>query len=119
MERDCNMATDALSKIGSSRAQAPPEVFVQEVHLPSISPNSIEECKATGQDPSDWRIPIVKYIKNEEEPEDKVTVERLSRQSTHYTLIVNVLYRRGVFNTLMKCIDVAMGKHLLEEIHAR
>jgi hypothetical protein len=72
VERDRNMVADALSKIGSNRAQAPPEVFVQEVHLPGISPNSIEECKATGQDPSDWRIPIVKYIKNEEEPEDKV-----------------------------------------------
>jgi ribonuclease HI len=31
LERDCNLATDALSKLGSSWAQAPPYVFVQEV----------------------------------------------------------------------------------------
>jgi hypothetical protein len=42
VERDRNMATDALSKLGSSRAQAPPNVFVQEVHHPSISLDSVD-----------------------------------------------------------------------------
>jgi hypothetical protein len=36
IERDYNMAADALSKLGSSRARAPPDVFVQEVQQPSI-----------------------------------------------------------------------------------
>jgi ribonuclease HI len=31
VERDCNAATDALSKLGSSRAQVPLGVFVQEI----------------------------------------------------------------------------------------
>jgi hypothetical protein len=29
--------------------------------------------------PNDWRIPIVRYIKNEEEQEDKAIFERLAR----------------------------------------
>jgi hypothetical protein len=29
VERDRNVAADALSKLGSSRAQAPPRIFVQ------------------------------------------------------------------------------------------
>jgi ribonuclease HI len=37
VERDCNAAADALSKLGSSRAQVPPVIFVQEVPRPSIS----------------------------------------------------------------------------------
>jgi ribonuclease HI len=36
VERDRNAAVDALSKLGSSRAQVPPRVFVQEVSRPSI-----------------------------------------------------------------------------------
>jgi hypothetical protein len=39
VERDRNAAVDALSKLGSSRAQVPPGVFVQEVSHPSISPD--------------------------------------------------------------------------------
>jgi ribonuclease HI len=31
MERDHNVAADALSKLGSSRAQVPPGVFIQEI----------------------------------------------------------------------------------------
>jgi hypothetical protein len=31
VERDRNAAADALSKLGSSRAQVPPRIFVQEV----------------------------------------------------------------------------------------
>jgi hypothetical protein len=36
VERDHNAAADALSKLGSSRAQAPPRIFVQEIPQPSI-----------------------------------------------------------------------------------
>jgi hypothetical protein len=33
VERDCNMAADALLKLRSSRAQAPRDVFVQDPRL--------------------------------------------------------------------------------------
>jgi hypothetical protein len=69
-------------------------------------------------DPNDWREPIIRYIKNEEEPDDKATAERIARQSAHYTLIGGTLYRRGATGVLMKCIHSAIGKQLLDEIHA-
>jgi ribonuclease HI len=37
VERDRNTAADVLSKLGSSRTQVPPGVFVQEIPQPSIS----------------------------------------------------------------------------------
>jgi ribonuclease HI len=58
VERDRNAAADALSKLGSSRTQVPPGVFVQEVPRPSISPDQAEECNVLGQpgsDSNDWR----------------------------------------------------------------
>ena len=34
--RDFNIVADALAKLGSDRAQVPPDVFVQELQVPSI-----------------------------------------------------------------------------------
>jgi ribonuclease HI len=82
VERDRNMAADALSKLGSSRTQVPPGVFVQEVLHPSISLDRVEECNTLSQpesDSDDWRGPIVRYIKNEEEPYDNNVAEHIAR----------------------------------------
>jgi hypothetical protein len=49
VERDRNAAADALSKLGSSRAQVPPGVFVQEVPRPSVPSDQAEECNALSQ----------------------------------------------------------------------
>jgi hypothetical protein len=57
--------------------------------------------------------------KNEEEPDNKATAERIARQSAHYTIIGGLLYKRGATGVLMKCIHSATGKQLLDEIHAR
>jgi ribonuclease HI/transposase InsO family protein len=121
VERDRNMAAHALSKLGSSRTQVPLVVFVQEVLHPSISLDRVEECNILSQsesDPNDWKEPIIRYIKNEEEPDDKNLAEHIARQSAHYTLIGETLYRRGASGVLMKCILSATGKQLLEEVHA-
>jgi ribonuclease HI len=82
VERDRNTAADTLSMLGSSRAQTPPGIFVQEISQPSILMDQAEECNPLTQpetDPNDWREPIIRYIKNEEEPDDKATAERIAR----------------------------------------
>jgi hypothetical protein len=121
VERVRNVAADASSELGSSRAQVPPRIFVQEVSRPSILSDQTEECNTLSQpesDPNDWREPIIRYIENEEEPDDKAAVEHIAKQSAHYTLIGGTLYRRGVTGVLMICIHSAIGKQLLDEIHA-
>jgi hypothetical protein len=81
----------------------------------------VEECNSLSQpeaDPNDWREPIIRYIKNEEEPDDKAAAEHISRQSAHYTIIGGLLYRRGAGGVFMKCIHSTTGRQLLDEIHA-
>jgi hypothetical protein len=56
--------------------------------------------------------PIIRYIKNEEESDDKTAAERIARQSAHYTLVGEALYRRGAIGALMKCILSATEKQL-------
>jgi hypothetical protein len=68
-------------------------------------------------DSNDWREPIIKYIKNKEEPDDKAAAERIARQSAHCTLIGGALYRRGATGVLMKCTSSTTGRQLLDEIH--
>jgi hypothetical protein len=53
VERDRNAAADALSKLGSSRAQVPSGIFVQEVSHPSILSDQTEECNTLNQPESD------------------------------------------------------------------
>jgi hypothetical protein len=121
VERDRNAAADALSKLGSSRAQVPPRVFIQEIQQPSVTIDQMEECHILSQtkaDPNDWREPIIRYIRNEEELDDKVVAERIARQSGHYTIIGGLLYRRGAGGVLMKSIHSTTGRQLLDEIHA-
>jgi hypothetical protein len=121
VERDRSAAADALSKLGSSQAQAPPGIFVQEISQPNIISNQVEECNALSQleaDPNDWREPIIRYIKNEEEPDDTAAAERIVRQSAHYTIIGGLLYKRSAARVLLKCIHSATVKQLLDEIHA-
>jgi hypothetical protein len=61
--------------------------------------------------------PIIRYIKNEEEPDDKTAAKHIARQSAHYTLIGGALYRRGATGVLMKCISSVTRRQLLDEIH--
>jgi ribonuclease HI len=49
VERDRNAAADALSKLGSSWAQVPPGVFVQEIQQPSVTADQMEECHVLSQ----------------------------------------------------------------------
>jgi hypothetical protein len=44
VERGRNAAGYTLSKLGSSRSQVPPGVFVKEVQQPSITARHDEEC---------------------------------------------------------------------------
>jgi hypothetical protein len=83
--------------------------------------DQMEECNALSQPgtyPNDWREPIIRYIRNTEESDDKAAAERIVRQSAHYTLIGGLLYRRGAGGVLMKCIHSATRRQLLDEIHA-
>jgi hypothetical protein len=88
---------------------------------PSIPSDQAEVCNVLNQpesDSNDWREPIIKYIKNEEEPDDKAAAERIARQSAQYTIVGGALYRRGATGVLMKRISSTTRRQLLDEIHA-
>jgi hypothetical protein len=82
------------------------------------SDGRVQHLEPTRVGCNDWREPIIRYIRNEEEPDDKAAAERIARQLARYILIGGTLYRRGATGVLMKCIHSAIGKQLLDEIYA-
>ena len=86
--RDKNQAADALSKLGSSRAQIPQGVFVQDIHAPSVGTDLVEKQPneamliddATPTTSSrEWRTPFIRYISDGSGFQDKTENQRLIR----------------------------------------
>jgi hypothetical protein len=77
--RDNNVAANALSKLGSTRAQVPAGVFIHELHAPSITepaPTTTDLAPPpAGQEVMmidvDWRQPFIDYIREQKVPMDK------------------------------------------------
>jgi hypothetical protein len=58
----------------------------------------MEECNTLSQpesDPNDWREPIIRYIKNEEEPDDKAAIVGVLGPTAHPGLPLKVLFGVG------------------------
>jgi hypothetical protein len=122
--RDNNVAADVLSKLGSTRAQVPAGVFVNELHAPSIPepapPTTIPAHPPASQEvmmiDADWRQPFIDYLSEQKVPSDKNLAEQLIRRAKSYVLVGDKLYKRGASSgVLMKCVPRQEGKDILEE----
>jgi len=121
-----NVGAVVLSKLGSTRAQVPPGVFVQELHHQSIKKPTTATLDFAQADENwevmmadiDWRVEIIDFITDEKLPIDKNKAITIARRSKGYVLMGNKLYKRGSqTGVLMKCIPREEGKSILDEIH--
>jgi ribonuclease HI len=144
--RDRNQATDALSKLGSSRAQVPHVIFVQDLLKPSIKQEddpvvekpldqplvamvpslTTTEPSLTTTGPSqtptkiaDWHVPFIKYLTDGTWYSNQNENECLKRRSRQYLVVEGKLWRKNAkVEILMKCIEQEDDIKLLEEIHS-
>ena len=61
---------------------------------------------------------IINYLKSEALPTDKKEAKRLIREVQYYTIVHDVLYRRGISTYLLKYISTFATKEVLEEVHS-
>jgi hypothetical protein len=128
--RDCNMAVDVLSKLGSKCVLVPASVFIQDLCKPPSRLLSNQETSSGDVPPpggrdvlmaetkDDWRLNFIAYILEKQVPEDKVEQEKIIWCSANDVVIGMELYRRSASNgVLMKCILRSEGLQLLQEIH--
>jgi hypothetical protein len=97
--RDLNVVANVLAKLGSDRAQVPPDVFVHEFQVPSIKQ---EDSTPTSTPTPDvqvlvvnpaWMHMFIDYIRDHKLPTDKVEAEQITRRSKNYVLVRDRLYR--------------------------
>jgi hypothetical protein len=142
--RRYNETTDELAKIASGRTTVPPDVFSRDIHQPSVQTDDTlepEEASAqpdgssaaegealrvegerNGVTPSrNWQTPYLQYLHRGELPLDKAEARRLARHAKSFVLLGDEkeLYHRSPLGILQRCISVAEGQELLQEIHSR
>jgi ribonuclease HI len=129
--RRYNETADELAKIASGRTTVPPNVFCRDIYQPSVKlddapePDEGEalhiEGERNGVAPNqDWQTPYLQYLLRGELLLDKAEVRRLARRAKSFVLLGDEkgLYHRSPSGILQRCISVAQGQELLQEIHS-
>jgi hypothetical protein len=100
VQREDNMATDTLSKLGSSRKAVPPGIFLEHLRVPSVKMVDLENPELASSPvmavlPSNppWAEPYLEYLTNKKLPEDEVQKRQIERRAKAYTIIDGQLYK--------------------------
>jgi ribonuclease HI len=131
-----NETTNELAKIASGRTTVSPNVFSRDIYQPSVklddAPEPDETSAAEGEalriegeqngvaPNQNWQTPYLQYLLRGELPLDKAEARRLARCAKSFVLLGDEkeLYHRSPSSILQRCISVAQGQELLQEIHS-
>jgi hypothetical protein len=141
--RRYNETADELDKIASGRTMVPPNVFSRDIHQPSVKTDDTPEPEEASTQPvvssaakgealrvegersgvtpnRNWQTPYLQYLHRGELPLDKAEARRLARHAKSFVLLGDdkELYHRSPSGILQRCISVAEGQELLQEIHS-
>jgi ribonuclease HI len=141
--RRYNETVDELVKIASGRTTVPPDVFSKDIHQPSVKIDDMPEPEEASAQPEvslaaegealriegewngvtpnrNWQTPYLQYLHRGELPLDKAEARRLARRAKSFVLLGDEkeLYHRSPSGILQRCISVAEGQELLQEIHS-
>jgi ribonuclease HI len=134
--RRYNETADELAKISLGRTMVTPDVFSRDIHQPSVkiddTPDPKETSAAEGEalrvdgerngiaPNRNWQTPYLQYLHRGELPLDKPEARRLARRAKLFVLLGDEkeLYHRSPSGILQRCISVAEGQELLQEIHS-
>jgi ribonuclease HI len=138
-----NETADELAKIASGRTTVPPDVFSRDIHQPSVETDDTPEPEEASAQPEvsstaegealrvegerngvapnrNWRTLYLQYLHRGELPLDKAEARQLARRAKSFVLLGDEkeLYHHSPSGILQRCISVAEGQELLQEIHS-
>jgi ribonuclease HI len=134
--RRYNETVDELAKIALGQTTVPPDVLSRDIHQPTVKTDDTSEPKEAsvaegealrvegernGVTPNrSWQTPYLEYLLRGELPLDKAEARRLARRAKSFVLLGDEkeLYHRSPSGVLQRCIFVAEGQELLQEIHS-
>ncbi|XP_034208253.1 uncharacterized protein LOC117621817 [Prunus dulcis] len=112
--RSENGHADALAGLASAiNDKVGRKVQVEILAQPSTAAS--ETCTVRYEDT--WMSHIYLYLTNGILPEDKAQARKLRYRSARYTVINDVLYKRGYTTPYLKCLTTEQGDYVLREIH--
>jgi ribonuclease HI/transposase InsO family protein len=137
-----NETADELAKIALGRTTVPPDVFSRDIYQPSVKLDDTPEPDETSAQPEvpstaegealriegqqngvapnqNWQTPYLQYLCRGELPLDKAEA-RLARRVKSFVLLGDEkeLYHHSPSGILQRCISIAQGQELLQEIHS-
>jgi hypothetical protein len=138
-----NETADERAKIASGRTTIPPNIFSRDIYQPSVKIDDTPEPEVTLAQPEvpsaaegealrvegeqngvapnqNWQTPYLEYLLQGELPLDKAEARRLARRAKSFVLLGDEkeLYHCSPSGILQRCISVAQGQELLQEIHS-
>ncbi|XP_061367257.1 uncharacterized protein LOC133310357 [Gastrolobium bilobum] len=105
-----NSRADILSKLASTKNPGNHRTVVHQ----SITTLS---CVMVVTSVNDWRKPLVDYLEKGVLPEDRLEARKLVRDATQYAIVNDQLFRKGLHNPMLKCLDSEGAEYVLAEIH--
>ncbi len=80
----------------------------------------IEEERNGATPDRDWQTPYLQYLRRGELPLDQAEARRVARRAKSFVLLGDEeeLYHRSPSGILQRCISIAEGQELLQEIHS-
>jgi ribonuclease HI/transposase InsO family protein len=139
--RRYNETADELAKIALGWTTVPPDVFSRDIYQPSVKLDDTPEPEETSAQPEvpsaaegdalriegerngvapnqNWQTPYLEYLLRGELPLNKAEARRLARRAKSFVLPGDEkeLYHCSPSGILQRCISVAQGQKLLQEI---
>lgn len=127
IDRRQNEAADVLSRLGSRREKVPPNVFLSELHHPSVKiptgadiaqPDPEEVMVAALGITPEWTEPYLAYLLRGELPAEEVIARQVVRRAKAYVVINGELYKRSPSGVFQRCVSREEGRTILQEIHS-
>jgi ribonuclease HI len=112
------------------KASAQPEASSAQSEVPSAQPEvpsapegealRIEGERSEVTPNQNWQTPYLQYLHRGELPLDQAEARRLARRAKSFVLLGDEkdLYHRSPSGILQRCISIAEGQELLQEIHS-
>ena len=112
--RSQNMGADEVSKLASSKEEGTSTDLAMEVQkYPSIE----EVATFTIQSTDTWMTPIMSFLQDGHLPQNIGEARKIKKRVARFTILNDVLYKRGFSMPYLKCVDEEEAKYILDEVH--
>ena len=115
--RSGNAHADSLAMLATSSAQHLPRIIlVEDLHRPTEAREVVQIHQIRMV--SSWMDSIIRFLKDDILPEEKIEADKIQRKATSYWLSEDhKLYKRSFLGPYLLCVHPELTDSLLEELH--